>query len=142
MIIQIHNKPDLIEKQSVIIENVALWICGKLNLPMKQLDIIFIDDEELRTMHKQYLNDNTFTDVMTFNLGERDSIEGELYISTARIQENATIYNVSFINELCRLIIHGCLHLYGYDDNDEVKRKLMKEKEEDYLSQAVLNFIN
>ncbi len=142
MEIQIHNKSDIIEKYTVTIEKIALWICSELNLPVKKLDIIFIDDENMRIMHKQYLKDDTFTDVMTFNLGDGDSIESEIYISSDRVQENSTIYNVSFINELCRLIIHGCLHLYGYDDKDEDNRKLMKEKEEDYLSQAELNFIN
>lgn len=141
MKIQIHNKSDNLYRHKATIEKIALWIRTELNLPLKKLDIIYIDDEWMRAMHKQYLNKDSYTDIMTFNLGSQDSIEGEIYISTDRAKENARHFNVSLINELARLIIHGCLHLYGYEDKDEEKKSVMKEKEEVLLAQAVIKFI-
>jgi len=141
MEIQIHNKSNHIYKHNISIEKITVWVCIELNLPIKKLDIIFIDDERMRAMHKQYLNEDTYTDVMTFNLGSQDSIEGEIYISSDRAEENARFYKVSVINEIFRLLIHGCLHLHGYEDKDEENRKLMQAKEEELLTQAVMKYI-
>ena len=106
------------------------------------MEIIFTDDEKLREMHEKFLDDKDYTDVMTFNLGTEDVIEGEIFISSDRAQENALRYDVSLEVEICRLIIHACLHLAGYEDNNESNRQRMKKKEEDFLSIVSKKFLN
>jgi rRNA maturation RNase YbeY len=79
---------------------------------------------------------------MTFNLGTKETIEGEIYISKDRAMDNASRYDVPPEHEICRLIVHGCLHLAGYEDNTEGNRKEMKKKEEDLLSMVLNLFLN
>lgn len=133
MIIEIHNlKSDLKIKKSTINKVIQLT-CQELNLNFKTCQIIFVDDETLRNMHEKYLSDPTLTDVMTFNLGEIE-IEGEIYISEDRIKENALQYSVSIQNEVCRNIIHGILHLKGFNDIKESEKEEMKTYEDRLLS--------
>ena len=105
------------------------------------IDVIFTDDKSLKKMHREYLDDDTLTDVMTFNLSKSPPIESEIYISIERAHENAQNYNVTYQNELMRLLIHACLHLAGYDDKDEKKRKKMKEQEDYYIDKAEKKFV-
>lgn len=114
-----------------LVENV----CGEIDLILKNCSIIFCDDHTLRNMHETYLQNPAFTDVMTFNLGTKD-IEGEIYVSIDRVRENAEHYNASFKEEIYRNIIHGLLHLKGYDDKRAVERRRMKKVENQLLRQA------
>ena len=91
----------------------------------------------LKEMHRQFLDDDSFTDVMTFNLSEIPPIESEIYISIDRARDNANQYEVSYLNEIMRLIIHACLHLAGHEDYDETKRAKMKAKEDHYHALAL-----
>jgi len=109
-------------------------IIKKIGLDIQSCQIIFVDDEKLRTMHEDYLEDPDYTDVMTFNLGD-DKIEGEIYISTDRVKENAKIFEVSIKNEIYRNIIHGLLHLQGYTDKEDVEKTKMKKRENELLNQ-------
>ncbi|TFH01150.1 MAG: rRNA maturation RNase YbeY [Calditrichales bacterium] len=136
MHIHLHNETELTDDNQNAIVNLAEWICSELRLPILSVDLIFVDDDTLRSMHASFLQDETFTDVMTFNLGEADQIEGEIYISPDRAAENAKTYGVSLSNELFRLVIHACLHLAGYDDKSDDLRAVMKEREDYFLSQA------
>jgi len=95
-------------------------------------DIIFCDSDKISDLHKQYLNDPGITDVITFNLGD-SQIEGEIYICVEQAQNQAAEYQVSLSDEISRLIIHGLLHLKGFEDNTEEKRKIMKHQEERFL---------
>ena len=119
-----------------IIKALLFWICTELDLSVNNLDIIFTDDQFLKELHKEYLNDDTLTDVMTFNLSDSPPIDSEIYISIDRARDNAHKYGVSFKNEIMRLIIHACLHLAGYKDKQKEERKKMKEKEDHYLNIA------
>ena len=101
---------------------------------LKSLNYIFCNDEYLRTLNIQYLNHKTFTDIITFNYGSTKSIEGEIYISIDRIKENAEKFTVDFNTELRRVIIHGVLHLLGYNDKSKTEKALMRKKEDSYLS--------
>lgn len=98
-----------------------------------EISIIFVDDEFLRKLHKDYLNDDSYTDVMSFNLSEDEQIDGEIYISLDRAQHYATKFGVTFGSEVTRLIIHGILHLKGYDDATEDQKKEMHDLENAYL---------
>lgn len=107
-------------------KEIAAWCCSELQLKARSLNLVVLSDEELRIMHQNFLDDNTVTDVMTFNLSEDDQVEGEIYMSLDRAKEQALQYAVAIQNELARLIIHGCLHLAGYDDHQPEDRKKMK----------------
>lgn len=98
-----------------------------------EISIIFVDDDYLRKLHNDYLNDDSYTDVMSFNLSEDEQVEGEIYISLDRALHYANEFGVTFGSEIARLIIHGILHLKGYDDATEDQKKEMHEMEDDYL---------
>jgi len=100
---------------------------------VRELDVILVDDEYLRKLHHKYLNDNSYTDVMTFNLTESGEIEAEIYISYDRAQFHAKQYQVPVEDEIARLICHGLLHLRGYDDGTPAKRQKMHQMENELL---------
>ena len=91
-----------------------------------------MDDNALRLMKKEYFNQDLYTDVIAFNI-EEDPFEGEIYISHQRVKENAEKYKQSFHRELKRVIIHGALHLCGYDDQTSEEKSVMTSMEENYL---------
>ncbi len=121
--------------------NIVNWICPEIQITPESIDIILVDDETLREMHKIYLDDDTNTDVMTFNLGDNKSIEGEIYISMPGAIAQAKEYGNSLIQEMIRLVIHACLHLAGHDDLDEKKQKTMKALEDKYVEDAYGQFL-
>jgi probable rRNA maturation factor len=102
---------------------------------LKGLNYIFCSDEHLLPLNEFYLKHNTLTDIITFDNSDiKEGIEGDIYISIDRIQENANKFEESFEKELLRVIIHGVLHLLGYDDKSEKDSKIMREKERYYVS--------
>jgi rRNA maturation RNase YbeY len=101
-----------------------------------QLNYIFCSDEHLLGINQQFLNHNTYTDIITFDLGEYDDeVVGEIYISVDRVAENAGKFGVPYNDELHRVIFHGALHLCGYKDKNEADRKEMRRKEDLCLKQ-------
>jgi probable rRNA maturation factor len=98
-----------------------------------QIDVIFIDDEYMQKLNIEYLQHHYTTDVLSFPLGEADTVEGEIYISPHVALQQANEYKTSLTKELMRLSIHGTLHLIGYDDADAESRKKMTELEDLYL---------
>jgi len=101
---------------------------------LKHLSYIFCSDDYLLTLNNQFLQHNFYTDILTFSISQKNQpIEGEIYISTDRIKENAKIFNVSYEKELLRVMIHGALHLCGYDDQTEKAKKEMRQKEDFYI---------
>jgi rRNA maturation RNase YbeY len=137
----VHNKinsKNLTEKKLTALTR---WLCTEIKLPIASMDIIFTDDEILRDLHEKFLDDKEYTDVMTFNLGTESAIEGEIYISIDRALENALKYHATIEDEICRLIIHGCLHLAGYEDNNKLNQRFMKEKEENFLTICSKKFL-
>jgi len=111
------------------LKSIILSTCTEINLSAKSCTFVFVDDKTLAVMHGQYLKDASVTDVITYSLGNDDDIEGEIYISTERAQEQAKQFGVSYQEEITRLVIHGLLHLAGYDDIDENDHAKMKEVE-------------
>jgi len=99
-----------------------------------QLTYIFCSDEYLHKVNVEYLDHDTYTDVITFdNADDADIIEGDIFISVDRVRENAVTHGVSFRDELHRVMIHGVLHLLGYADKDLLSQTAMRKKEDDCL---------
>lgn len=98
------------------------------------ISVIFCPDDYLLTMNKSFLKHNYLTDIITFDNSEEGVIAGELYISVDRVKENAFKYSVRMKHEIMRVMIHGVLHLLGYHDKTRDERKVMRAKENHYLS--------
>ena len=118
--------------------NLRKWIietADNENVTVETLNYIFTSDSIIFQLNKEYLRHYTLTDIITFDLSENEGgLCGDIYISIDRARENAREYHVSLFNEVCRLMIHGVLHLAGYKDKTKDEQVLMKEKEEYYLS--------
>jgi probable rRNA maturation factor len=98
------------------------------------INYIFCTDTYLLGLNQQYLKHNTYTDIITFDYSSGKSIEGEIYISVERVRENANKLDVLFEDELLRVMVHGVLHLCGYQDKEPAQKAQMRKKEEAYLS--------
>ena len=98
-----------------------------------KLDYIFCDDEYLLGINRQYLNHDTYTDIITFPYEEVGGISGDIFISIERVLENAKEYRVDFETELKRVMAHGVLHLLGYGDKSEEEADLMRSKENEKI---------
>ena len=102
---------------------------------LRELNLIFCSDTYLLEINKQYLDHDTFTDIVTFDNSESpELIIGDIFISIDRIRENAAKYKVAEKDELHRVIIHGTLHLIGYKDKTKPDKSLMTEKEDQHLA--------
>lgn len=104
------------------------------NVPISSVRIIFTHDQYLRSLNKKYLKHNYNTDTISFILSEKKvPIIGEGYISIEHVKKNATRFNVSYQNELIRVIIHSCLHMAGYKDTSIKATELMHNRQEKYI---------
>lgn len=106
------------------------------HLDVKKIDItyIFCDDAYLLEKNVQFLNHDTLTDIITFDLSEKDTeLVSEIYISVDRIHENAAKFGITYQTELHRVIFHGALHLCGFKDKKKEDKALMTEMENDCL---------
>ncbi len=104
---------------------------------LQQINYIFCSDSYLLKINQDFLKHDTLTDIVTFDTKEKNeanSIDGEIYISVQRVDENATLLNNNFEDELNRVIIHGILHLCGYSDKDDKQKTMMRQKENQALS--------
>jgi probable rRNA maturation factor len=103
---------------------------------IESLSIVFTTDDYLLELNQKYLSHNYYTDIITFDYGSTSSVRlnGELYISIDRARDNAKEFKDSVQNELRRLIIHGILHLVGYQDKTAEEKSIMTNKENYFLS--------
>ena len=98
------------------------------------INIIFCSDNYILDVNMKYLQHDYFTDIITFDYCEGNVLSGDLFISIDSVRENAEFYKTGFQDELNRVIVHGILHLIGYDDHSEEEIKVMRSKEDYYLS--------
>ena len=94
-----------------------------------QLNFAFTSDEELLQVNQQYLNHNTYTDIITFDYCEGNTIHGDILISIERVRENAIKFSIPFEQELARVMIHGVFYLCGYGDKTKKEVEEMRKKE-------------
>jgi rRNA maturation RNase YbeY len=118
-------------------QQVSEWIkqvIHKYDFELEALTFIFCSDNYLHKINLDYLDHDTLTDIITFdNSDEEGIIEGDIFISIDRVKENAQDLNVSFEDELHRVIIHGVLHLLGVDDKTPELKAIMRTKENESL---------
>lgn len=115
-------------------EFLRLWInhiVAESNKSISEITYIFCSDDYILNINRQYLNHNYYTDIITFNYNEGDVIGGDIFISVDTVKENAVEFgNGDFKNELQRVMIHGILHLCGFNDKTEAEQKVMTNKED------------
>jgi rRNA maturation RNase YbeY len=113
------------------------WLKKVIRSEDKELDTlsyIFYNDEQLRAINKEYLHHDEYTDIITFNYNTTESIAGDIFISVERVKENALKYNTLLEEEIRRVMVHGVLHLMGYDDKTKGDSDLMRGKEEEKIN--------
>lgn len=101
------------------------------------ISFVFCDDNYLLKINSEFLDHDTYTDIITFNYSVGNELISEIYISTDRVEENAKKYKQTFENEIHRVMIHGVLHLCGYKDKLTEEKQIMRDKENHYLSLLV-----
>lgn len=122
---------------------VKKWITDLIKAQNKKvgdISYLFCDDAYLIEVNRTYLDHDTYTDIITFDYVEDDTISGDILISVERVKENAQLFNTTFDQELHRVIIHGVLHLLGQGDKTEAEAAQMRKKEEAAL--ALWNTMN
>ena len=97
------------------------------------VNVIFCSDNYILDVNMRYLQNDYFTDIITFDYCEKDILSGDLFISIDSVRENALHYGTAFADELDRVMVHGILHLIGYDDHSEEDIAVMRQKEDYYL---------
>lgn len=103
-----------------------------------EINVILCSDKFILDLNKSSLGHDYYTDIITFDYCEGNRLSGDLFISVDSVRENAAFYGVEFADELNRVIVHGLLHLIGYDDHTEEDVAVMRAKENYYLSQRPL----
>lgn len=98
------------------------------------INIIFCSDNYILDINHRFLSHDYFTDIITFDYCEGDKLSGDLFISVDSVKENSIQYGTEFNDELNRVMVHGILHLIGYDDHTKAQQKQMRQKEDYYLS--------
>lgn len=115
----------------------SLWIkkiISKHNYKTGDISYIFCSDAYLLEINKKYLSHDYYTDIITFNYNEKIVISGDIFISLDTVHNNSILYKQSFETELHRVMIHGVLHLLGYDDHSQIDIKNMRNAEDESLS--------
>ena len=100
---------------------------------IQNLNFLIVDDKRMIHFNKTYLNHDYSTDIITFDNSENKKISGDIVISIERVKENSKKYKVKLEDELRRVMVHGLLHLLGYDDKNEKEKKRIRKKENYYL---------
>ena len=116
--------------------NYSDWVCRVLaseSFVAAEIAYIFCEDNYLLKINQEYLNHDTFTDIITFDYSEGTRISGDIFISVERVLENAGGYGASFMEELMRVMAHGVLHLMGYKDKTSSDADLMRRKENEKI---------
>lgn len=110
------------------------FVAGSEIKTLGDVSIIFCSDNYILDVNVRYLNHDYFTDIITFDYCEGNRLTGDLFISVDSVKENSVEFGTDFDEELHRVIVHGLLHLIGYDDHTPDEQKVMRAKEDYYLA--------
>jgi len=113
------------------------WLKGTLEnegFTLGEINYIFCSDNYILKINKDYLNHNYFTDIITFNYNEGKKVNADIFISIDTVKSNANSRKIDFYNELHRVMVHGILHLVGYNDKTPTQQIEMTSKEDYYLN--------
>lgn len=131
MAIYFHNEDvDFKIKESTILKAWIRNILSNHNFSPGDINIIFTSNDFLLNLNRKYLNHNYFTDVITFDYESENKISGDIFVSIDQVRLNAEAYQVGFASELHRVIIHGVLHLIGFNDGTDDERAGMRSEED------------
>ena len=137
---KVSEKAVLSERNYVMTDNFGKFTINKNNAAQLEalkkigdINVIFCSDNYILDVNMKYLQHDYFTDIITFDYCEDDTLSGDLFISVDSVKENASFYGTEFEVELNRVIVHGLLHLIGYDDHKDQDIKMMRSKEDYYL---------
>lgn len=125
-----------VEMPNINQEKLCLWlqkVSEKENKDIGEINYIFCSDKYILEVNKQYLNHDYFTDIISFDYSEGNTISGDLFISLDTIKDNADYYKVDYDDELKRVIIHGVLHLLKYNDKTDAEQDVMTKMENESL---------
>lgn len=118
-------------------EAIATWLTKVIESENKkegEINYIFCDDEYLHKINLEYLNHDTLTDIISFDYSMGNELNGDIFVSVERVKDNALDFNVSFEEELKRVLVHGVLHYCGYKDKTEDDELKMRAKEDEKLA--------
>lgn len=121
-------------KNRLLIRKWLKMVAGSEMKKLGDINIIFCSDNYILDVNMKYLQHDYFTDIITFDYCEGDFLSGDLFISIDSVKENSIFYNTEFLNELNRVMVHGVLHLIGYDDHCDEDIAMMRSKEDYYLN--------
>ena len=112
--------------------SIRAWLLSEMEMLNLSLEVVysFMSDEELLKLNKEHLDHDTYTDIITYDFRPDGLEEANLCISYERVIANATTFKTTKTNELCRVCVHGLLHLAGYDDKDEASKAEMRSQEQ------------
>lgn len=122
-----------LQKEHELKATESTQLVGLEGFKLGEVSAIFCSDAYLLEINKGHLNHDYYTDIITFSYNNKAIVSGDLFISIDRVKENASIYQVSLLNETSRIVIHGLLHLCGYSDKSKEETALMRSKEKQYL---------
>jgi probable rRNA maturation factor len=120
-------------KKTRIVKNLIIEVIRSENKIPDDLNFIFTGDKDMMEINKEFLKRDYLTDVITFNYNEKNKIRGEIYMNVDAVRRNSIKYKVNLENEIIRVMIHGVLHLSGYDDRTEEEKERMRKVENQWL---------
>jgi len=122
-------------------EQLSRWISSVIvseGCTEDEINYVFCDDEYLHKLNVEFLNHDTLTDIISFDYSMGKTLQGDIFISIERVEDNAKDFEVEFMEELQRVLVHGILHYCGYKDKTEEEAKLMRSKENFYLAELAV----
>ena len=131
--IEFHYETDFNLKKEGDYRNWVASVIESEKYTVGYINYVFCDDSYLADLHKKYMGQDDFTDIITFDYVERREVSGDIFISVDRVKENAQKFGTVFINEMCRVMSHGLLHLMGYKDRTKGDIARMRAKEDEKI---------